>query len=242
MKRQRTKNPFNGKFYTTRQAAIAAIERYYPQELFNLNVTAKQALFNHRNGYSLDNQTGKSIRSGKPTPWNERTGKYERFADEKERQAYREEFLNRMKRIHGVEHLLDDPEQQRRMLERRKISGTYTFKDGGKKNYVGQREKEFLEFLDRSMAWPSQDLHLPAPFNIHYKDEHNKARIYIPDVWIESKNLLVEIKGEYHEGYRKRELERDRRKWKAVEKQFSNFLVVVASDFTDLIERLSEED
>ena len=43
---------------------------------------------------------------------------------------YREQFKKRMIDKYGRVHLLNDPEQQRKMLQNRKISGYVEFKDG----------------------------------------------------------------------------------------------------------------
>ena len=64
------------------------------------------------------------------TEWNESTQKYERFCNNPEcKTKYRELFKSRMMKKYGKVHLLDDPDQQRKMLSGRKISGLYTFKN-----------------------------------------------------------------------------------------------------------------
>ena len=40
----------------------------------------------------------------------------------------------------------------KKMLENRKISGVYTFKDGEKKKYCGSYELKALEFMDKVLA------------------------------------------------------------------------------------------
>jgi ABC-type transporter MlaC component len=63
--------------------------------------------------------------TGKPTKFNTTTGRYERFADERAREAYREMFKKRMKQKYGKVHLLDEPDQQKKMLSNRSISSEY---------------------------------------------------------------------------------------------------------------------
>ena len=191
---------------------IAAIERESGDQLKTLNVTARQAIFNSRNRLQLGTQKGRSVISGKPTDWNEQAGRYQRFANEGERAQYRKIFLERMQKVHGKDHLLDSPDQQRLMLANRSISGKYTFPDNTVKTYTGEEEKALLMFLNDALNWPGQDIHCPAPQNFHYKDPTGRERFYIPDLYIESLNLIVEVKGAMHNGYRTRDIDIERTK------------------------------
>jgi len=208
------RDPFTGKRYLSEQSCVAAVERLHSAQLESLGVSAKQACFNYRNRYPLGQKTGKSVLTGKPTAWNERAGRYERFCDEAEVDRYRQTFLERMRRVHGKDHLLNDPTQQRKMLANRRISGTYTFKtDSVSRTYTGQEELAFLQFMDDALSWPGADVH-EAPQVFEYADADGKTRQYLPDFWIESLNLIVEIKGEQHSGlgWRTRDADLERRK------------------------------
>ena len=79
------------------------------------------------------------------------------------------------------------------MLSARSISGEYEFKDGGKHSYTGSYERSFLEFLDKVMEFSSLDVVSPCPFTFYYTYE-GKELFYIPDIYIPSLNLIVEIK------------------------------------------------
>lgn len=137
---------------------------------------------------------GKCIVCKKHTEWNEITGKYKRFCNNpKCKEKYRKEFEKRMINRYGKTTLLNDPEQQRKMLAHRHISGEYTWTDGTKKTYTGTYELDFLKFLDAFMNFESDDVFSPSPHTYFYEYEGEK-KFYIPDVWIPSLNLEIEIK------------------------------------------------
>lgn len=130
------------------------------------------------------------------TPWNERTTKYKRLCGRKEcHDKYVQMFRDRMINKYGKTTLLDDPEQQKKMLANRKISGQYQWsKDPRVKTpYTGSYEKEFLAFLDLIMDMDPSDVMAPSPHTYYYIYE-GKKHFYIPDVFIPSLNLEIEIK------------------------------------------------
>lgn len=144
---------------------------------------------------------GTCIVCKKDTEWNEGSQKYERFCnDPKCKQEYREMFKNRMMKKYGKVHLLNDPDQQRKMLAGRKISGMYTFKNGQQVGYVGSYEKDFLYMLDRFLQFNPDDLMMPSPHTYEYdyknpNDVENEGKhFFIPDAYIPSLNLEIEIK------------------------------------------------
>ena len=233
------KDPFTGRSYLSERACVDAVERQHSQQLKALGVTAQQAVFNARNRMPIGNKTGRSVISGKPTEWNERAGRYQRFVDENERMQYRKIFLERMRRVHGKDHLLDDPDQQRKMLASRSISGQYKFKDGSQKTYTGQEELALLHFLDDALGWPGSDVYCPAPQNFRYKDQSGRERFYIPDVYIESLNLIIEVKGEMHNGYRSRDIEIERTKDTVLETSGYAYVKLEDRSYADLLDGLA---
>ena len=138
---------------------------------------------------------GNCVMCKKPTGWNPKTKKYKRFCDNpKCKVAYRELFKKRMIGSYGKITLLNDPEQQKKMLANRSISGIYTWSDGSKKlPYTGSYELSFLEFLDKIMDFPSSDVMAPSPHTYNYTYE-GKQHFYIPDFFIPSLNLEIEVK------------------------------------------------
>lgn len=233
------KNPLTGERYMGEAACLRAIEQDSGGQLDKWGITPRQLMFNARNRLPLHTKNGKSVISGKPTAWNERAGKYERFTDDGERQKYRQMFLERMRRVHGKDHLLDDPDHQRTMLANRSISGVYTFADGTKKTYTGKEELALLKFFDEALGWPGADIQCPAPQNFPYTDAEGRKRWYIPDAWVESVNLIVEVKGEMHNGYRKRDIEIEQTKDEVLETSGYTYVKVEDRDYGDLLDALA---
>ena len=129
------------------------------------------------------------------TKWNEKTHKYNRLCEKEScHNAYREIFKNRMIGKYGKTTLLDDPEQQKKMLANRRISGEYVWRDHvHKSTYTGSYEKSFLEFLDKIMNFDPNDIMAPSPHTYYYEYE-GKNHFYIPDFFIPSLDLEIEIK------------------------------------------------
>lgn len=140
-------------------------------------------------------KAGCCVQCHKPTDWNEATGKYNRYCNNpKCKEQYCKVAKKRMIDKYGKIHLLNDPEMQRKMLSNRKISGTYTFSDGsGKVPYVASYEKDFLMTMDTVLGLKASDIMSPSPHNYVYMYE-GKPHFYIPDFYIPSLNLEVEIK------------------------------------------------
>lgn len=155
-----------------------------------INYTAYRAAYdvvNNKPGH------GSCVCCGKDTKWNEKTQKYNRLCgNPKCIKKIRETYRNRMLKVYGKVHLLDDPHHQEKMLSHRKISGKYKWSDGKIFDYVGSYEKEFLEFLDKVMNYDSSDIIAPGPI-LEYEID-GKKRHWITDFLILSSNLIVEIK------------------------------------------------
>lgn len=131
------------------------------------------------------------------TKWNDMTNKYHRFCDNpKCKEEYRETFKNRMIGKYGKITLCDDPEQQKKMLAARRISGMYQWSDHIKSHvigYTGSYEADFLSFMDNVLQFPFDDIMSPSPHTYYYTYE-GKQHFYIPDFFIPSLNLEIEIK------------------------------------------------
>lgn len=135
------------------------------------------------------------------TEWNEQSMKYDQYCKNPEcKQAYVKIAKQRMIGKYGQVHLLNSPDMQRKMLEHRKISGKYKFYDGTEFEYVGSYEKEFLKMMNTLLQWHTNDIMAPSPHTYYYnyknpKDKSNEGvKFYIPDFYIPSLNLEVEIK------------------------------------------------
>jgi len=129
------------------------------------------------------------------TDFNEATMKYSRFCNNPQcKQKYKEERDNRMIKKYGKVYLLDDPEMQKKMQAGRKIAGVYTWSDGKTKfPYLSSYELDFLRYLDIELHWPISDIMAPSPHTYSYEYK-GKSHFYMPDFFIPSLNLEVEIK------------------------------------------------
>ena len=129
----------------------------------------------------------------KPTPWNYKAQKYDTLCSTpKCKEAMREEYKKNMLRVRGTYNILNDPEQQEKMLANRSISGKYKFRDGGIVTYTGSYEEKFLEFIDNVMEISSKDILMPGPtIEYWYKGEKH---FYITDCLYIPFNAIIEIK------------------------------------------------
>ena len=135
------------------------------------------------------------------TEWLESRMKYARFCNNpKCKESYREQFKNRMIKSYGKITLLNDPEQQRKMLLAKKNSGYYELSDGSKIEYASSYEHHFLMMIDHLFRITGNDIMGPSPHTYYYdyinpEDKENEGKkFYIPDYYFPSMNLEVEIK------------------------------------------------
>lgn len=215
------------------------------------NLTPKHIYFNYRNRarYSLYNMFGKSVVSNKPTLFDEVTGRYQRFADQADKDLNTKKFEERMMRVYGKKRLTDDIEKQREMLHSRKIASKYMFSDGGEITYVGSYERRFLEHLDLELGISSNDvlaepLQMVVPYR--YKD---KDRQHMPDFYIIPMRCVVNIKNDSKP--RRDLLEREFAQDRAINKHLiqgkgkgRTYLKIVENDFREfdkLFEKIKQE-
>lgn len=186
---KKCKCPLCDNRYTTVDAMCAHVERTHPDSIPE-GTTVEQYLYYLKTGKTH----GSCVVCKSDTGWNDHTGKYKRFCDNpKCRETYRKQFEKRMINKYGKTTLLNDPEQQREMLSHRKISGKYTWSDGSVKTYTGSYELDFLKMLDLFMGFDSDDVMAPSPHTFYYEYE-GERKFYIPDFFIPSLNLEIEIK------------------------------------------------
>ena len=176
----------------------------------------------------------------KPTNWN--GYKYDVLCNNlKCKEALRNLYKTNMLRVRGTYNILNDTEQQKRMLANRHISGTYKFNDGGMISYTGSYELKFLEFIDNFLNIPSKDIISPGP-TIEYIYQ-GKKHFYLPDFFYIPFNLIVEIKdgGEHPNGkvtgvmkpIRERTIEKER---VITDKGEYNYLRLSDNQFEQLID------
>jgi hypothetical protein len=223
------KCPFCTRKYTDRGALINHLEVTHSDELHGL--PPSQILFNWKNKYSLTKEFGKCVMTGKPTKFNITTERYERFADENARKAYREYFRQNMIKKYGKDTILDEPDQQKKMLGNRNISGVYKWRTGDETVYTGSYERTFLEFLD-VLGWDNpKDIMAPAPMTFPYVDSDGKERFHIPDFYIGSINMIISIKSSENKHYRLRDMEIEKAQDEAIRKSNFNYIKIYDNKF-----------
>lgn len=144
-----------------------------------------------------------------------------------------------MKRA-GKENIMKDMEHQKQMLANRSISGKYAFKDGVQFTYTGSYERKFLEYLDTILNWPSSDLCAPAPQLFPYKTSDGVEHVHIPDFYIPSISLIVNIKSSTNKHYRLRDIEIEHLEDDAIKKSNFNYIKIYDNEFGKFSEILSK--
>ena len=180
------------------------------------------------------------------TDFNETSMKYSRFCNNPLcKQKYKEERDHRMIKKYGRVYLLDDPEMQKKMQAGRKIAGIYNWSDGKTKiGYLGSYELDFLKFLDLELHWPASDIMAPSPHTYAYEYE-GSDHYYMPDFFIPSMNLEVEIKDDgsalnINQDSRKKDKIKEEL-MKSVYTMF-NYIKIVNKDYSTFTEMIQEGD
>lgn len=166
---------------------IRHIERKH-EELIPEGYTPARLVYNIRN----KREFGSCMICKKRTEWDESTGRYKPFCSQACHDKYVKRFEDNMIRVRGKARILDDPQQQEKMLANRKISGKYKFRDGGERTYTGSYERKALEFLDKVMNVDSKDIVTPGP-TLQY-EYGGKTHTWITDIYWVSLNLIIEVK------------------------------------------------
>lgn len=176
-------------FRDIRGNVVSHVEQKH-QDMVPENYTAARAVYDFING---KNYGTCMICKSKVYEWNDKINRYNNLCkNPKCREEVRRIALERHMKVYNKPTLLNDPEQQEKMLANRKISGSYTFTDGGKVTYTGQYEKKALEFMDKVLNIPSKDIQAPGPvLEYEYNGEKHK---WITDIYYIPANLLIEIK------------------------------------------------
>ena len=169
---------------------VAHLEKEH-NELIPPEMSTWQFMFYLRTGKTH----GTCLMCKKDTSWNEKTHKYNRLCDNPVcKEKYVDMFRHRMIGKYGKTTLLNDPEHQKKMLANRHISGEYIWQDRvHKSRYTGSYELEFLRFLDEIMNFDPNDVIAPSPHTYWYT-YNNEKHFYIPDAFIPSLDLEIEIK------------------------------------------------
>ena len=234
--------PVCKKSYVELNSLISHIEKEHEDlniVLKEKDITIKQYLFNIRNKKEPFTKYGKSIVSSKPTIFNELAGKYNRIL-ESEKEEYRKMFNRNMIKQYGTNNLLNDADHQKFMLSNRKISGRYNYK-GKEVVYTGNLEYKFLEYLDTILNWPIEDIEIPSKEIILYKDpEDGRVRQYLPDLYIISLDLLIEVKPSLEFHYKLRDSKVESAKDEASIKSGHNYFKQYDADYSSFMLKVKE--
>lgn len=160
------------------------------QDLLPEGYTAARAVYDFING---KNYGICMICKEKVYKWNDKINRYYNLCEKPEcRKSVRDIALKNHIKVYNKPTLLNDPEQQQKMLANRRISGTYIFTDGGKITYTGKYEKNTLEFMDKVLEIPSRDIQAPGP-TLEY-EYNGTIHKWITDIYYIPANLLIEVK------------------------------------------------
>lgn len=221
-------------FKSTRQTLISHVDSKH-RSLFPEGYTAARVVYDSING----KDHGKCMICGQPVyAWNDKIDRYYNLCYKPEcRAQVRKIALERHMKVYNKPTLLNDPEQQEKMLANRRISGTYTFSDGCKVTYTGKYERAALEFMDKVLEIPSKDIQAPGPV-LEY-EYGGKTHKWITDIYYIPGNLLIEIK-DGGSNPNKRSMESYRAKQIAKEEMITNmgtfnYIRLTNNDFAQLL-------
>lgn len=188
-------------------------------------------------GKSMDSHVCVMCRRNK-VHFNTETLKYERICeDPKCKEAYVKMMKDRMVNVYGKEHLLNDADMQRKMLQNHADAKDYIWDDQHKFRVVGTYEIDFLDHL-KSLDWSPADICAPSMNDYTYKWNDGTTHIYIPDFYIISLGLEVEIKqGNFDSSFMEhnREIEhlKDLRMKREAAKGGIHYIKIMDKDYTE---------
>ena len=180
------------------------------------------------------------------TEFNNISMKYSRFCNNPLcKQKYKEERDRRMIAKYGKVCLLNDPEMQKKMQQGRRIAGIYNWSDGKTKlPYLSSYEMDFFKHLDINLNWPASDIIAPSPHSYTYEYQ-GKSHFYMPDAFIPSLNLEIEIKDDgsaknINQESREKDIIKDNL-MKSCSNLF-NYIKIINKDYTDFEKLIIKED
>ena len=238
------KCPICGKNKSNKKDLLEHIETSHKDEIPS-NMTTAQYVYslNHGRAYGICRVCGK------PTPWNEKTGKPKQICGSDIcKKKVSKEFEENLKAKYNKtrEGMLNDPERQQQMLANRKISGTYKWSDHKHLfTYTGSYEKYALEWLDTIMDMDPETIQMPGPI-VQYTFE-GKLHYWITDMYLSDYNLVIEIKDgnatgnkNTHPGFsHNRDLEKAKDEYMKSQNQY-NYIKLTNKNMMQLVKTLSQ--
>lgn len=221
-----------------REDLVDHIEKRHPNEIPE-EWTAARVVYKVVNGRS----EGICMVCGGPTEWNEDRWKYEKLCSDKCKKELAAKYAKNTENVYGAGYkVYEDPEHQQKMLNARRISGKYKFRDGGEVSYTGNYELERLKFMDNAMNYKSWEIMSPGPVIEYMMD--GKKHFWITDCYILSHNLVIDDK-DGGDNPNNRNMEEYRRKQLAKEATIKkqgkyNYLRLTNKDFSQLLYALAD--
>ena len=173
-----------------------------------------------------------------PVHFNQDTLKYERLCDRPQcKEEYVKMMKSRMVKVYGHEHLLNDADMQRKMLYNHANAKDYIWDNDHKFRIIGSYAEDFLNKL-KSLGWSPNDIIAPSPNNYWYKWGDGTQHLYIPDFFIPSLTLDVEIKqGGFNDSYMEHNRDIEHRKdlmmQRMCEKSGRHYIKIMDKDYTE---------
>lgn len=126
--------------------------------------------------------------------FNAQTLKYARLCDDPRcKDEYVRLMKSRMVNVYGKEHLLNEADMQRKMLYNHADAHDYVWDNTHRFRVIGTYEVDFLNFM-KTHGWSPDDILAPSPNSYVYKWDDGTEHMYIPDFYIPSLSLEIEIK------------------------------------------------
>ena len=232
---KRFKCPFCS-VHDTKEKLINHIDKKHT-DMIPEGFSAARVLFHsiHKRPYNIK---GTCVICKGETEWNEKTYKYNRLCNRREcKDKLRDSYKKNMLKVYGTYNILNDMNQQEKMLRNRSISGVYTFRNGKIKQFVGSYEKKFLEFCDLMLNMDPDDIMMPGP-TIEYEYRGEK-HVWITDAMIIPYNLVIDVKdgGDFKNNremvsYREKQIEKEK---VITNKGEYNYLRLTNNEFDQLI-------
>lgn len=233
---------FNPGGFSTPENKKAIKEKYGVDNVFQSSEIKKKIKSSMQKRYNVDNpQQNKMIRSKTKETQIKRYGQ-DGFNPTKTKQTLKEKYgvdnplkskkirnkiRNTLMKRYGVEYAMQNPEIYEKCISN-KIKSSYKFKEyvspTGKKYRVQGYEGNVIDYLIQAGINENDftNLRVEIPTIEYYFN--NKKRIYYPDIFIRSKNMLIEVKSTY--AYMK-EIDKNLAKQNSSKKVGYNHIIII---------------
>jgi len=175
------------------------------------------------------------------TAFNKETLKYSRFCQApKCKEDYKNLRKDRFNAKGIPEHPMTDPEYQRKMLARHQNAQKYVWNDQYSFDIIGKLEEAWLNKL-KELDWDPADIFMPSPVTYYYRWPDGSVHMYIPDCYLASLSLEVEIKDDFdgaipgREHNREIEKLKDQRMKVITANSNINYIKIIGKDYNEFL-------